>query len=47
MSDGSFHDFWSIDTSNESNWDEMADWLYQKSRTYENALSEMGQESVH
>ena len=47
MSDGSFHDFWSIDTSNESNWDEMADWLYQKSRTYENALSEMGQESVN
>lgn len=46
-SDGSFHDFWPIDTSNESNWDEMADWLYQKSRTYENALSEMGQESVH
>ena len=24
-SDGSFHDFWRIDTSNESNWDEMAD----------------------
>ena len=46
-SDGSFHDFWPIDTSNESNWDEMADWLYQKSRTYENALSEMGQESVN
>ena len=46
-SDGSFHDFWRIDTSNESNWDEMADWLYQKSRTYENALSEMGQESVN
>lgn len=40
-SDGSFHDFWPIDTSNESNWDEMADWLYEKSRTYENALSEM------
>ena len=46
-SDGSFHDFWRIDTSNESNWDEMADWLYQKSRTYENALSEIGQESVN
>ena len=46
-SDGSFHDFWRIDTSNESNWDEMSDWLYQKSRTYENALSEMGQESVN
>ena len=46
-SDGSFHDFWRIDTSNESNWDEMADWIYQKSRTYENALSEMGQESVN
>jgi len=46
-SDGSVHDFWRIDTSNESNWDEMADWLYQKSRTYENALSEMGQESVN
>ena len=46
-SDGSFHDFWPIDTSNESNWDEMADWLYQKSRTYEDALSEMGQESVN
>ena len=46
-SDGSFHDFWRIDTSNESNWNEMADWLYQKSRTYENALSEMGQESVN
>ena len=46
-SDGSFHDFWPIDTSNESNWDEMADWLYQKSRTYENALSEMGQESAN
>ncbi|HIM11508.1 TPA: hypothetical protein EYM26_11965 [Candidatus Poribacteria bacterium] len=46
-SDGSFHDFWRIDTSNESNWDEMADWLYQKSRTYENALSGMGQESVN
>jgi len=46
-SDGSIHDFWRIDTSNESNWNEMADWLYQKSRTYENALSEMGQESVN
>jgi len=46
-SDGSVHDFWRIDTSNDSNWDEMADWLYQKSRTYENALSEMGQESVN
>jgi hypothetical protein len=45
--DGSIHEFWRIDTSNESNWDEMADWLYQKSRTYENALSEMGQESVN
>ena len=46
-SDGSFHDFWRIDTSNESNWDEMADWLYQKSWIYGNALSEMGQESVN
>ena len=46
-SDGSIHDFWRIDTSNESNWNEMADWLYQKSRTYENALSEMGQESAN
>ena len=45
--DGSIGEFLRIDTSNESNWDEMADWLYQKSWTYGNALSEMGQESVN
>ena len=45
--DGSIGEFLRIDTSNESNWDEMADWLYQKSWIYGNALSEMGQESVN
>ena len=43
-SDGSIGSFWRIDTSNESNWEDMADWLYQKSLIYANALSEMGQE---
>ena len=43
-SDGSIGSFWRIDTSNESNWEDMADWLYQKSLIYATALSEMGQE---
>jgi len=42
-SDGSIGSFWVVDTANESNWDEMAEWLYQKSSTYSKALSEMGQ----
>ena len=46
-SDGSICEFLRIDTSNESNWGEMTDWLYQKSWIYGNAPSEMGQESVN
>lgn len=39
-----FGDSYKSDASDESNWDKMADWLYQTSLKYENALREMGQQ---
>lgn len=38
-----FSNSYPADTSDRSKWDELVDWLYQKTKTYENALIEIGQ----
>jgi hypothetical protein len=45
LQDGSKDHFFALrreaDTSNETHWDELADWLYDKTRLYERALQEI------